>query len=152
LTLGKAGALCEHGNTKKGKGVTLSGTSPNARRFGRGLTLRLLILAVALAAGAWGVLRQRAPAPVAGPPLARTEFRIQGMDCLMCAAGLQNKLRALPGVLGAEVSYQERRAVIEFDPARISQERLAQAIKGDGFEVALPGAASRDAAPPSHRH
>jgi copper chaperone CopZ len=113
----------------------------------------MLVVILLLAGGAGFLLRQDPRrGPSAPPVLTRAEINIQGMDCLMCAAGLQNKLRALPGVRRAEVSYQERRAVIEFDPARISQERLAQAIEGDGFEVALPGAAPRDATPPPHRH
>src|SRR5690242_2764895 len=46
---------------------------------------------------------------------ARAEVAIEGMDCMMCAAGLQAKLRALPGVSSAEVSYQDKRATVEFD-------------------------------------
>jgi copper chaperone CopZ len=58
------------------------------------------------------------------------------MDCLLCAAGLQNQLRALPGVSRAEVSYQDKRAVIEFEPARMDRAQLEKTIRAAGFEIA----------------
>jgi copper chaperone CopZ len=93
-----------------------------------------------------GFLMMRPPAAGAAP--VQAEFRIEGMDCLMCAAGLQNKLRAVQGVAAAEVSYQDKLARVTFDPARTSRERLAAAIEGDGFKV---GGAAGAAAPP-HGH
>jgi copper chaperone CopZ len=73
------------------------------------------------------------------------------MDCLMCAAGLQNKLSKLPGVSKAEVSYQDKRALIEFDPAVIARARLVQAIEGDGFKVVAQGSPSGPSSPPPSR-
>jgi copper chaperone len=81
------------------------------------------------------------PGPAANA-VVRAEIRIKGMDCLMCAAGLQNQLRSLPGVSSAEVSYQDQRAVIEFEPARIDRAKLEKTILAAGFQVA------DDAAPP----
>ena len=73
------------------------------------------------------------------------------MDCLMCAAGLQNKLSILPGVSKAEVSYQDKRARIEFDPAVTVRARLVEAIEGDGFKVVAQGSPTRPSnPPPSH--
>lgn len=53
--------------------------------------------------------------------LAHAEIGIEGMDCMMCAAGLQNKLRA----------------------------RLVEAIEGDGFKVVARDASPQAAAPPA---
>lgn len=66
---------------------------------------------------------------------ARAEVAIEGMDCMMCAAGLQAKLRALPGVSSAEVSYQDSRATVEFDTAVIDRSRIIEAIQKDGLKV-----------------
>jgi copper chaperone CopZ len=71
----------------------------------------------------------------------------------MCAAGLQNKLRELPGVANAEVSYQEETATIEYDPGLVDPVRLADMVERSGFAVARrgPGRRAGKARPPSSR-
>ena len=104
--------------------------------------LLLMVLAVAAALG-WRLTQPprgdkesaRSEAAQPAPLHARTELGIEGMDCLMCAAGLQSQLRALQGVAKAEVSYQDKRAVIEFESTRIDRARLEKAILGAGFKV-----------------
>jgi copper chaperone CopZ len=90
-------------------------------------------------------------APPAAQAVTRAELSIQGMDCMMCAAGLQNKLRALQGVSKAGVSFQDKRAAIEFDPAMISRARLVNVIEGDGFKVAARDPSPQPTAPPAAR-
>lgn len=57
----------------------------------------------------------------------------------MCAAGLQNELRALPGVAKAEVSYQGKTATIEYDPGLIHPVRLAETVEKSGFKIVPSG-------------
>lgn len=112
------------------------------RRLIPGILL-LMVLAVA-AALRWRLTQpprgdKESARPEAAQPAplhARTELGIDGMDCLLCAAGLQNQLRALPGVSRAEVSYQDKRAVIEFEPARMDRAQLEKTIRAAGFEIA----------------
>ena len=66
----------------------------------------------------------------------RWEGRIDGLDCLLCAAGLQNRLRQLPGVTGAEVSFQDQVAAVDYDPLRTDVAHLYRAIQDSGFKVA----------------
>jgi copper chaperone CopZ len=132
-------------------------SSTRARKFGVRLMLKVVLIAAALALGGWEALRQRAEppgslqTPASKPTLTRAEIRIQGMDCLMCAAGLQNKLRALQGVSKAEVTYQEQRATIEFDPAVTGQDKIAKIIEGDGFKVVPPQSQPPPGGQPSPR-
>jgi copper chaperone CopZ len=116
-------------------------------------------VSVALAAGWWGIESPREtlpphggnPAQTSVRPSTRAEIKIEGMDCMMCAAGLQNKLRALQGVSKADVSYQDKRAAVEFDPAVISRARLVNVIEGDGFKVAAREASPQPTAPAAAR-
>lgn len=71
-------------------------------------------------------------------PAAHLVLKIDGMDCVMCAAGLQNTLRASPGVRRAEVSYRDKRAVPDYDPATVDAARLEKVIADSGFKVAPP--------------
>ncbi|NNM87638.1 MAG: FAD-dependent oxidoreductase [Phycisphaerae bacterium] len=49
--------------------------------------------------------------------LSRFSYRIQGMDCKACAAGLQAMLGRLPGVTTAVVSYRDGTAQVQTAPA-----------------------------------
>ena len=68
--------------------------------------------------------------------IVRWEGRIDGLDCLLCAAGLQSRLRQLPGVARAEVSFQDQLAAVDYDPLRTDVAHLHRAIQDSGFKVA----------------
>jgi copper chaperone len=141
---------------REGRDNPLAGDSSRIRRMALGIWFRLAVIAVAIVFGGLELYRARVISPEPPPahdvvrPHARAEIRIEGMDCMMCAAGLQNKLRTLRGVSKAEVSYQDQRAAIEFDPTSTSRARLVEAIEGEGFKVAAQDASPR-AVPPSGR-
>ena len=73
-----------------------------------------------------------------GTQASRSVLKIEGMDCIMCAAGLQNHLRALPGVRSAEVSFQDKQAVIDYDPRAASVADFEKVIADSGFKLASP--------------
>jgi copper chaperone len=77
-----------------------------------------------------------APAPWKRPE-AHVALKIEGMDCVMCAAGLQNNLRAIPGVRRADVSFQDKQAVLDYDPAAVDESGFEKVIADSGFKVAL---------------
>lgn len=135
----------------------VAGESARIQKFGLGIWIRLALILLAVAVGAWGLRQEKAilskPSPATGAKrtLVRAELGIEGMDCLMCAAGLQNKLRALPGVSKAEVSYQDKRARIEFDPALFAHARLVEAIVGEGFKVVAQDPSVSPSNPPPSR-
>jgi copper chaperone len=62
-------------------------------------------------------------------------IRIEGMTCGGCVKSVTRALTALPGVPKAEVSLEKAQAVIDFDPAKVSQTQLVQAIEDAGFSV-----------------
>jgi copper chaperone CopZ len=86
------------------------------------------------------IVRRQAPARVVQrDPNVRVVLKIEGMDCIMCAAGLQNNLRGLKGVREAEVSFQDGQAVIDYDPGAASVADFQRAIAASGFKVAASG-------------
>ena len=54
---------------------------------------------------------------------------MQGMDCAGCVVGVRTVLKRLPGVSKAEVTYETRRAVVTYDPAKVTVEQMIAAIK-----------------------
>jgi copper chaperone CopZ len=76
--------------------------------------------------------------PVSGAQVTRLVLKIEGMGCIMCAAVLQNNLRALRGVRSAEVSFQDKQAVIDYDPRAAAVADLEKVVANSGFKVASP--------------
>ncbi|NIV56674.1 MAG: hypothetical protein GWN48_14475, partial [Actinobacteria bacterium] len=68
----------------------------------------------------------RAAAPAEGGPVVahtateQAEFRVSGMSCASCVANIESVLSALGGVERVDVSFGTERAVVEFDPSRVT--------------------------------
>ncbi len=60
---------------------------------------------------------------------------VEGMDCSACATAIEKKLRDLTGVQSATVSYEQKRATVEFDPSKITAAQLEQAIQDAGYRA-----------------
>ncbi|MFN2421295.1 MAG: heavy-metal-associated domain-containing protein [Gemmatimonadota bacterium] len=76
----------------------------------------------------------------AGAPsaaIATVEFDVAGMTCGGCATATEVALKRLDGVRSAEAEYDEEtgagRAVVQYDPAKVSPERMIEAVDAVGF-------------------
>ncbi|MGN0772565.1 MAG: sulfite exporter TauE/SafE family protein [Candidatus Ventricola sp.] len=66
-------------------------------------------------------------------------LRIRGMFCPHCEETIQKALMSVPGVLSAEVSWEEERAVVCYDPEKADASVLETCIEEAGYEVASSG-------------
>jgi len=57
------------------------------------------------------------------------------MTCGNCARSVERKLAFTPGVTSATVDLEAARASVEYDPARVKPEALAEAVRQLGYEV-----------------
>ncbi|MHA1632605.1 MAG: heavy metal translocating P-type ATPase [Candidatus Freyarchaeota archaeon] len=62
-------------------------------------------------------------------------LRIGGMHCASCALTIEDKLRELPGVEKAEVSFTSEKATIIFDPNVVDLKKVEGAIEETGYYV-----------------
>ncbi len=67
--------------------------------------------------------------------LATLQVNIPSMDCGACAAGIRAKLKKQDGVQAAQVDFATKTAVIRFDPAKLSPERVTALIDETGFKA-----------------
>ncbi len=65
--------------------------------------------------------------------LATVRLDIEGMTCGGCAIATRAALRKLDGVGNAEVSYDKHRAIVTYDPAKVTLARLLRAVREAGF-------------------
>ena len=64
-------------------------------------------------------------------------IRVQGMSCGGCVRNVTGVLKALPGVIDAEVSLDSAQARVSYDPASVSVEQMREAIEEAGFDSPL---------------
>lgn len=64
-------------------------------------------------------------------------FKVDGMTCGGCVVGVRKVLTRLDGVSKADVSYEGQRAIVTYDPAKVSVEQMIAAIKTLGFKATV---------------
>ena len=62
----------------------------------------------------------------------KIELKIDGMHCDGCAKRLENALKKKENIKSVEVSFEEKKALIEFD--KIKKEEIENYIKEIGFK------------------
>ncbi len=62
---------------------------------------------------------------------------IVGMHCANCANTVGRSLKRMPGVDEASVSYASERAVVTYDPKRVTPDQMIEMIKSIGYGAAL---------------
>lgn len=65
----------------------------------------------------------------------RVTIAVEGMYCDGCAAGIKAMLKRTAGVLSADVSYEKKEAVVEYDSQKITPEKIAEAINNLGYKA-----------------
>ncbi|MGE3953578.1 MAG: heavy metal translocating P-type ATPase [Parachlamydiales bacterium] len=67
----------------------------------------------------------------------RETLYIQGMSCASCVAGIEGSLKATPGILSADVSFATGKALITYDPEKITPKGLVEAVRKSGYKGEL---------------
>jgi len=57
------------------------------------------------------------------------------MDCAACAVSIQTKLRKQTGVVTAQVSYDTKEAVVQYDATKLVPQDIIAAIDETGFKA-----------------
>lgn len=91
--------------------------------------LSLLAGAVLLCTlAAWLAPRQVCCA--AEPGATTATLGVEGMTCGACATSVKIVLTKLDGVADAKVSLDDKKAVVTYDPAKVTPEKMVEAIQG----------------------
>ena len=65
--------------------------------------------------------------------IARVTLDVPGMNCPACPFTVQKSLKNLKGVLQAEASLEQKKAVVLFDPTKVSIEEMIRATTNAGY-------------------
>lgn len=123
-------------------GSACEAPKPNLRRLNRVIiwvaTVMVLLFAFFPNYAGYLLAGSEDPGTASGAPLAKSRlYRIEGMTCEACAIQIEARLRKVPGVMRAEVSYEAGRARIFFDPAAATpaDRQIQQAIEVAGYRA-----------------
>ena len=64
------------------------------------------------------------------------QLGVKGMSCGGCVKSVTGVLQKIPGVGSVDVSLEQQRAAITYDPSQADPAQFRQAIEGAGFSVA----------------
>ena len=102
-----------------------------------------VFLAMSLAQSPTGMLLgQNQKTPVltqqqsAAPELKTVTLGINGMMCHGCATFVKNIIEKLDGVKSANVSYEEKKATVIFEPSKASVDQIISAINASSSYTA----------------
>ena len=71
-----------------------------------------------------------------------TTIKIKGMNCASCVAKIEKALLRQNGVKKANINFATEKARVEFNPKKISVEKLEKTIEGTGYGVIKESAGS----------
>lgn len=57
------------------------------------------------------------------------QLQIEGMTCGSCATAVRHVLTNVDGVTAADVSFEKKNAVVTYEPARVTPEKIARAVE-----------------------
>lgn len=72
-----------------------------------------------------------------GSGSATVTLRVEGLTCPSCASTVGNALRSLEGVSVAQVSFADARAIVRYDPARVTPEEIIKVVTRAGFQAVV---------------
>ena len=67
--------------------------------------------------------------------MATTTLKIQGMTCNHCVMRVAKALKSTAGVQDAQVDLQKAQAVVTYDDAKVSLDKLSFAVVEAGYKV-----------------
>ena len=117
--------------------------TPSACRLSRATLLLATVLILAIAGfPTWSgrvVYRldstTKALSGAASPRSTTLRVGIPSMDCAACAVLIQKRIRTQTGVLSADVAFQQKGAIVTYDPSQITEVKIIATINETGFKV-----------------
>lgn len=67
--------------------------------------------------------------------MAKKKFRIIGMHCTSCALLIDSDLEDVDGVVVSSTSYARQVTEVEFEEEKVTEERILEIIRKNGYEA-----------------
>lgn len=67
---------------------------------------------------------------------------VEGMTCASCSVAVRTALKRLDGVRDARVSVEEKRAVVDYEPSKVTPQQMVDAVNRLGYRASVAPKAS----------
>ena len=67
----------------------------------------------------------------------KQRFKVTGMTCAACSAGIQKTVGKMKGVYSAQVSLMGESMEVDFDEAAVNAEQIIGAVEGLGYGASI---------------
>ena len=71
------------------------------------------------------------------PSSERVVLAVEGMYCDNCAAGIKSMLKRTTGVIAVDVSYQKKEAVVDYNPEKVTPEKIVETVNNLGYKASI---------------
>jgi copper chaperone CopZ len=71
------------------------------------------------------------------PTVSSVTLTVEGMTCASCSVAVRTALKRLDGVRDARVSVEEKRAVVDYEPASVTPQQMIDAVNRLGYRASL---------------
>lgn len=68
----------------------------------------------------------------------KSSLDVKGMTCSGCARTIKSKVQKMEGISSIDVDVKTGKATIEYDPEKVSLNRVAEEINRMGFKASTP--------------
>jgi copper chaperone len=68
-------------------------------------------------------------------PMEKIILTVKGMTCMGCVGSVKNVLEPIPGVTDVEITLDNGKVAITYDPSRTEAGQFRNAINDAGYEV-----------------
>ncbi len=69
------------------------------------------------------------------PAVSSVTLTVEGMSCPSCSVAVRTALKKLEGVKEARVSVAEKKAEVDYDPAKVTPEQIIEAVNKLGYKA-----------------
>lgn len=67
----------------------------------------------------------------------KKKFKIEGMHCSSCAMNIDGELEDTQGIRESNTNFAKSRTEVEFDPEKVTPEKIMAIIKSVGYKVEI---------------
>jgi copper chaperone CopZ len=71
------------------------------------------------------------------PAVSTVTLTVEGMTCSSCSVAVRTALKRLDGVRDARVSVEEKRAVVDYEPTKVTPQQMVDAVNRLGYRASL---------------
>ncbi len=60
---------------------------------------------------------------------------VEGMSCMHCVNSIKKAVESIEGIIGIEVSLEDKKVTVEYNPEKVKVQQIKLAIEDEGYDI-----------------